>query len=134
HLPAGLSIWQYGDFGLYRVNPPLVRAVATLPLAQMDVETDYIYAADTRDRPEFPMGTRFWQRHGLQAYAYLTLARITAIPFILIAGGTIFCWSRSLYGQRAGLFSLTLWCFSPLVLANASMITQALPATREGGQ
>ena len=32
HLPSGLSHWKYGDFTLYAVNPPLVRAVAALPL------------------------------------------------------------------------------------------------------
>lgn len=32
HLAAGLSHWEFGRFDLYRVNPPLVRMVAALPL------------------------------------------------------------------------------------------------------
>ncbi len=32
HLPAGVSHWQLGQFDLYRVNPPLVRMVAALPV------------------------------------------------------------------------------------------------------
>src|SRR5205814_998199 len=31
HFPAGIEHWQHGDFRLYNVNPPLVRAVAVLP-------------------------------------------------------------------------------------------------------
>ena len=33
HLPAGISHWRFGRFDLYRVNPPLVRMVAALPVA-----------------------------------------------------------------------------------------------------
>ncbi|HAC93058.1 MAG TPA: hypothetical protein DCF63_20865, partial [Planctomycetaceae bacterium] len=32
HLVAGLSHWQRGDFSLYRVNPPLVKLIATVPM------------------------------------------------------------------------------------------------------
>lgn len=33
HLPAGVSHWKFGQFTLYKVNPPLVRAIAALPVA-----------------------------------------------------------------------------------------------------
>src|ERR1700727_2401415 len=32
HLPAGLSHWVSGRFDLYRVNPPLVRSLAAVPV------------------------------------------------------------------------------------------------------
>ena len=32
HLVAGISHWELGRFDLYRVNPPLVRIVAALPV------------------------------------------------------------------------------------------------------
>ena len=32
HLASGMAIWQYGSFENYCVNPPLMRAVATLPI------------------------------------------------------------------------------------------------------
>jgi len=31
HLPAGISHWRYERFDLYRVNPPLVRLIASFP-------------------------------------------------------------------------------------------------------
>ncbi len=34
-LPAGISHWELGRFDLYRVNPPLVRLVAALPVLQV---------------------------------------------------------------------------------------------------
>src|SRR5205809_3786845 len=32
HLPAGLSYWRTGSFGIYRVNPPLVKIIGALPV------------------------------------------------------------------------------------------------------
>ncbi len=40
-LPAGISHLQFGWFGLYRVNPPLVRIVAALPALLADAKTDW---------------------------------------------------------------------------------------------
>ncbi|HVC95060.1 MAG TPA: hypothetical protein VND64_15295 [Pirellulales bacterium] len=53
HLPAGLFIWQFGTFDLYRVNPPLTRALAALPLAIASPKTDWrLYGAGLLARPE----------------------------------------------------------------------------------
>ena len=32
HLVAGISYWKFGRFELYRVNPPLVKLIAALPV------------------------------------------------------------------------------------------------------
>lgn len=42
HLPAGLMHWREGRFDAYRVNPPLVRMVATLPLLGWAPDTTWI--------------------------------------------------------------------------------------------
>src|SRR5690348_10074181 len=41
HLVAGISHWKFGRFDLYRVNPPLVRLVAALPMLVVDPKTDW---------------------------------------------------------------------------------------------
>src|SRR5215212_8698000 len=38
HLAAGLSHWRFGRFELYRVNPPLVRMLAALPIRILGCE------------------------------------------------------------------------------------------------
>ncbi len=35
HLPAGITYWQTGRFGLYHHNPPLIKLVAALPVIAM---------------------------------------------------------------------------------------------------
>src|SRR5262245_38407414 len=54
HLAAGLHHWRTGTFDLYRVNPPLVRFLATAPLAALGVEPPPL-PLDTAPplRPEF---------------------------------------------------------------------------------
>ena len=41
HLIAGISHWKFGRFDLYRVNPPLVRLVAALPMLLVDPKIDW---------------------------------------------------------------------------------------------
>lgn len=133
HLPAGISHWQLGNTDLYRVNPPLVRMVATIPLAPFDYDLDWSWdSSDTYARPEWKMGVELWQTHGMDAYRYLTVARWMSIPWSLLAAGLVFHWSRKLYGAQAGLFSAVLWCFSPLVLTNAQVMTPDTAAAALG--
>lgn len=122
HIPAGLSHWQLGNTELYRVNPPLVRMLATLPLLVVDWDVNWAWSDAPRARPEFNLGRRLWAQHGVAMYTYLTYARWVVIPFSLLAAVVIYRWSQSLYGGFAGLLAASLWCFSPLVITNAQTI------------
>lgn len=132
HLPSGISHWQIGTIDAYRVNPPLVRMIATLPIAMVDFELPQFRGEDTRMRPEWVMGHVFWQQHGRNAYWYLTIARWACIPWSLLAAYMIYVWATRLYGQASGLFAAVLWCFSPLVLTNAQMMTPDAAAAAMG--
>src|SRR5947208_3636865 len=58
HLVAGISHWKFGRFDLYRVNPPLVRLVASLPMLLVDPKTNWSgFTEAPYARPEFPLGT-----------------------------------------------------------------------------
>ncbi len=124
HLAAGLSHWRTGHFNLYRVNPPLVRLVATAPLAALGLrEPEGNLPHEPPYRPEFVLGRAFVSEHGERAFWYFTVARWACLPFSLLGGAVCYLWGRDLYGPRAGLLAVALWCFCPLVLANAQMMT-----------
>jgi hypothetical protein len=124
HLPAGLSHWETGQFDLYRVNPPLVRVLAAVPLLFCDVDMEWPpLVDDPRARPEWEAARRFVDASGKQIFWYFTLARWVCIPLSVLGGWTCLQWARDLYGGAAGLTALALWCFSPVVLAHAQMIT-----------
>jgi len=130
HLPAGLSWWLRGRTDLYPHNPLLVKVTAAAPVAL--VGANFVWdAADEHPerRPEFKLGRDFAQANGRRTFWLFTLARWACIPFATLAGVVIFLWSRSLYGELAGLASLALWCFGPNVLANAQLIVPDAAAT-----
>ena len=133
HMAAGVSHWQFGSFDLYRVNPPLVRLVATIPVVLSPVETDW---NDYSDRPsarsEFPCGRAFIERNGARSLWLFTLARWMCIPFSLLGAWMCYLWGRALYGAPAGRLACLLWCFSPTILGQAQMITPDTGATAFG--
>lgn len=130
HLPAGVSHWKFGRFDLYRVNPPLIRLVAAIPVVLADPEMDW--HSYNASRGEFVVGRRFFQLHSDRALWYFTIARWACIPFSLLGAYVCFRWAADLYGRRAGLFATWLWCFSPNVIGSAQMITPAIGATATG--
>lgn len=133
HLPAGLAIWQYGRFDLYRVNPPLVRAVAAAPVALLPHETDWSKFSDAPGaRPEWAIGSDFIRANGERSFWLFALARWACIPFSLIGAIVCWRWARAVFGEAAGLIALSAWCFSPDMLGNGSMITPDVAAAAFG--
>jgi hypothetical protein len=133
-LAAGVSHWELGRYELYRVNPPLVRMVAAIPVILVGCETNWTRFVDgPRTRPEYAIGSQFIEINGECSFWLITLARWACIPFSLIGGLYCFFWSRELYrSDIAGLIAVTLWCFDPLILGNAELITNDIAATSFG--
>ncbi|MEK6260680.1 MAG: hypothetical protein AABP62_18935 [Planctomycetota bacterium] len=133
HLAAGISHWQFGRYELYRVNPPLVRMVAAVPVLAVGAKTDWSNFHDSPlTRSEFMVGPDFVAANGERSLWLTTIARWACIPFSLVGGWVCFLWGRALYGKLAGLLSLTLWCFSPDILGHASCFTPDAHAAAVG--
>ena len=133
HLVAGLSHWQFGRFELYRVNPPLVRMVAAVPVLAAGAETDWDGYHDAPGaRPVFDLGRRFADINGPRSFWLFTIARWACIPFSLLGGAVCYLWARDLYDVSSGLMALALWCFSPNMIAHGQMMTPDMGATSLG--
>jgi hypothetical protein len=127
HLAAGVRLWQTGRFDLDRGNPPLVRALAALPvmLAQP--------AVDWQNVPKTVLcGSDFLVANGPRSLWLVTLGRWALIPLSLAGAYVCYRWAREWYGDAAGMTTLLLWCFSPNILANGHLITGDMPATSLG--
>ncbi|MBA3315125.1 MAG: glycosyltransferase family 39 protein [Planctomycetaceae bacterium] len=133
HLVAGLAMWEFSRFEVYRVNPPLTRLVAALPVLAAGYEMDWSrFYAGPGARPEFLLGADFIKANGVRSLRLFTIARWACIPFSLVGGVFCFLWGRELYGAAAGLASLALWCLDPNVLAHAELITPDAAVTAFG--
>ncbi len=125
HLAAGLAQWRTGNHCFYRVNPPLVRMVAAIPVLFAGFSERTFPPPSTRgdEVPLSRLEEDFLAGNGPRALWLLRLARWACIPFTILGATVCFLWARSLYGSAGGLLAATLWCFSPTVLANAELIT-----------
>lgn len=133
HLVAGLSYWEFGRFEVYRVNPPLTRLIAALPVMAAGYEVDWgAFYEGPGARPEFALGADFIKANGERSIWLFTIARWACIPISLIGAMFCFTWAKELYGKIAGLVALTLWCFSPNILAHAELVTPDAAATAFG--
>jgi hypothetical protein len=124
HLPAGLSHWELNRYDLYRVNPPLVRKVAVLPVWLSPHFSNYSsYDTNPFNRTEVFVGLDTMYANGTRFIWLVTLARWACIPFILLGSWICFIWAKQLYGDVAGIIAMLLWSFCPYVLAQGSLIT-----------
>jgi hypothetical protein len=133
HVPAGISHWQTGTFGMYRVNPPLGRMIAVLPVLFANPKMDYRNLSDAPGaRPEWSVGADFIKDNPDRYLEFIRLARLSTIAWSILGGWLIFSWARQLYGSLGGLVSLTLWCFGPNILAHGHLVTPDIPAAVSG--
>lgn len=132
HFAAGLSHWQTGQYEFYRVNPPLVRMWATLPISFAIPKITVAASAET-ERPEFVAGPALIRALGPTRTQWaFAIARWFCIPFSLIGALVCFHWARQMFGTASGFIALWTWCFDPNILANAQMITPDTAAASFG--
>ncbi len=133
-LVAGLSHWEFGRFEVFRVNPPLVRMVAALPVMIAGYNEDWsLFQNSPGARTEFQMGSDFIKANGERSIWLFTIARWACLPFSLMGGLFCFFWSRELWrSDLAGLLSLFLWTFEPNILAHGNLVTSDCAAASIG--
>ena len=124
HLPAGLSHLYLERFDLFRVNPPLVRTVAALPVALMSPAMNWErYDASPLARPDLEVSQDFLMANGFRSLWFFTVARWACIPFSILGSYICFRWAKELYGTSAGFLALILWCYCPYILGHGSLFT-----------
>jgi Dolichyl-phosphate-mannose-protein mannosyltransferase len=135
HIVAGLTYWIRREFGLYNVNPPLPRMVATvLLLGDDDLCLDAVALYDARDkgRQEFQLGQFFADTNALWFHQILCRARLVGILWAFVGGLIVWAWASDISGSRAGALAVGMWVTEPTLCAHASLVTCDFPATVAG--
>src|SRR5262249_21385385 len=117
HIAAGISHWESGNYSMYRVNPPLPRMLAVLPVLLLRANKDGIQADVVPGRrAEVPSGRQFAADNQDRYFELVWAARLAGVCWSVLGGWLVCCWGRDLYGWPAGCLGLALWCFGPNIL------------------
>ena len=132
HIPAGLYHLETGRMDAYRVNPPLFRMLAALPLLVDHPKIDWFSITAPKVRSEYIYANNWILNNPAQVPRQLRLARSVMLLFFLLGAWTIYRWSSELYGNAAGWFGVALWSLSPDVITYSATVAPDLPAAATG--
>jgi hypothetical protein len=120
HLFAGFEYWKHGDFGRNPEHSPLAKLVASAPVLNMGL------------KEPAPIRIPFFKAQDLinggqllysgDADAILLRARMAISVFSPLLALLVFFASREMFGDLAAIFSLGLFVFEPVLLANGALI------------
>ena len=155
HFAAGFWHWKYHDFSPYRVNPPLVRLLATAPaVIASDLRPPLRgYADRVGTRPVFAMGRVMMADQPRSMARWILVGRLVLMP-IIVSGTVLMYWfAKRLYrfgtaddyrggGPRdglgtdaadlAGVIAAGLYAFSPTLIGHGALMTPDAVATVAG--
>ncbi len=129
HIPAGYGYVKYLDFRLNPEHPPLVKALAALPLLFQKLNFPVDKSAWQSDiNGQWQAGAQFLYESGNDADKIIQWSRLGPIILTLILTIFIYIWSKELMGRLWALFPAFLFAFSPTVLAHGHYVTTDLGA------
>lgn len=129
HIPAGYAYWTRHDFAPNNEHPPLAKLWATLPWLILNPPEPPVAPAETPAKRTINTGRYFWQLNVGRMDQLLFWARVPMVLLTLALGGLIFACGRRLFGARAGLLALALFCLEPTILAHGWIVHTDIPAS-----
>lgn len=131
HITAGYSYLTEFDYRVNPEHPPLIKELSAVPLLFMDVyfpDKDISWTSRVNDQWE--LGGKFLYRYGNDADRMLFWARIMMVMVFLLGGWMLYRWTERITKKRElALIALTLFLFSPNLMAHGRFITTDMGAT-----
>ncbi|HEY2826597.1 MAG TPA: glycosyltransferase family 39 protein, partial [Pirellulales bacterium] len=128
HLAGGFSYWVTNDYRVNSESGNWPQRWMALPAWLLG---DYYPPPDEPtwikdDRYDF--ADRILYESGNDADSMIFQGRVMTGLLSVALGAIVYFWSRQLFGALGGLISLTLYAFSPTILANGFLMTTDLAA------
>ena len=124
HLFAGYMSWKTQDFGINPEHPPLVKALAALPLLPMHLQVPPSRGlSDFKAEAYFSGRDLIFHNGVVPAGSIIFRARISAGTLSILLGLLVFLATREMFGKSAALFALTLLVFEPNLIAHGAYVT-----------
>lgn len=124
HLPSGYGYLSTGNPAFADLNPPLINLISALPVTLTGAALGWQQGLPV---PNFWqhgylfMGANFDNYHNI----FIT-GRFAILLLSILLGIFVYIWSSKLYGRISGLASLTLYVFSPNIIAHSGLVTTDL--------
>jgi hypothetical protein len=125
HIPAGYGYVSQLDYRLNPEHPPLIKALAMLPV-EMFVQPTYPItnpAWTTELNGQWDMGTAFLYNSGNDANAILWTARLIPILITILTIILVYFLARRMMGKMWALLPAFLFALDPNVLAHGHYVT-----------
>ncbi len=121
HIPAGFA-YLHGDFRPNNEHPPLAKLLAALPLLPLGLKGPFVATSDTPQDQTQATAKFFWRDNQDRFAAISFWARVPMIALTVLLGALLFGFARALFGARAALLALAIFCLDPTVLAHGRIV------------
>ncbi|MCM8767060.1 MAG: glycosyltransferase family 39 protein [Candidatus Omnitrophica bacterium] len=129
HIPAGYFYVKKGDFFINFEHPPFSKTISGIFLLPQKIISfpENIYKELRKN--EWNFGLFFFHLNRQNIDDIVFWARFPMILIGILLGFYIYLWTKKLYGEIAGMFSLFLFSFCPNFLAHSCLVTTDVPFT-----
>jgi Dolichyl-phosphate-mannose-protein mannosyltransferase len=131
YIPAGLSYLERLDARMDIEHPPLIKAIAGLPVLLLHGKADYSDPIWTAGRggtsAEYAFGEKFFESWNANQQTLVFAARLPMIALTLLLGLSLYVMARELTGPWGAALTLILFVTSPFFLANGPLVMTDVP-------
>jgi len=129
HIPAGYGYVKYLDYRLNPEHPPLVKAIASLPLLLQKLNFPTNKSSWQTDvNGQWASGAEFLYESGNDPDKIIQWSRLGPMLLTILLIFFIYIWAKELIGRWWALLPAFLFGFSPTVLAHGHYVTTDLGA------
>ncbi len=126
HIGAAYYYWKTGNITLNREQPPLVKIIAGIPLAFLDLNYP---EGDWSNKEQIEFGKLFLYHMGNDLDLILLFSRVAVVALSLLLGSALFLFVSKIYGYESGIFALFLYVFEANIIAHSSVVTTDIAVT-----
>lgn len=122
YIATGVIYLREHDLRYNPEHPPLGKLIIGAGAVAAGPRLDTAFTGD-----QYAIGPHLLYRSGNDAQQVLLAARLPVIALTLLFGLVVFAFARDLTGPAGGLVALTLYAFSPDLIAHGSLATLDVP-------
>jgi len=128
HITGGYFYIKKGDYFINYEHPPFSKTLSGIFIYPLKISfPEELYKNLRQD--EWSLGMAFFYFNKDKVDKIVFWARFPMILLAILLGFFIYLWTKDLYGEIAGLFSLFLFTFCPNFLAHSCLVTTDVPFT-----